>query len=153
VDMYPLMGPYDTMLILDDSDPAFFTINGIWNFGYPSNAFNDEIKYSMPGNGDAKVGWRTDNIIKPGLYGIYVWKFEHLYSPTMATNAPYQIYHKNGQTRFITVDQSTPGNEWIYIGSYEFDNSHAQGVLLTNNADGVVSADAIKLVYLDSLNC
>jgi hypothetical protein len=65
----------------------------------------------------------------------------------MATNAPFIIKDKNGIAGIVQVDQSTAGDEWVYLGSYQFDNSSAQGVGLSDNADGIVAADAIKLVY------
>jgi hypothetical protein len=49
---------------------------------------------------------------------------------------------------FITlVDQSSAGDEWISLGSYEFDNTGIQGIGVTDNANGKVCADAVKLVY------
>jgi hypothetical protein len=39
------------------------------------------------------------------------------------------------------------GNEWIYLGTFEFDDNSTQGIGVTDNADGFVIADAIKLVY------
>ena len=65
----------------------------------------------------------------------------------MATDTPYQIYHATGESSVITLDQSQAGNEWLYLGNFEFDNSHLQGVKITNDANGVVLIDAVKLVY------
>jgi hypothetical protein len=65
----------------------------------------------------------------------------------MATDAGHRVFHKNGKSDWIRVDQSTPGNSWIYLGTFEFDNSHLQGVLVNNRANGFVIADAVKLIY------
>jgi len=69
----------------------------------------------------------------------------------MATNTHYSVMDRNGFSDWITVDQSAPGNKWICLGTFEFDNSSSQGILITDNANGYVVADAIKLVYTGPL--
>ena len=145
-DQYPL---YHPVMIVDDADQAFEVLQGTWSYKNHTNAFNDRVRYSNAGIGNNQAGWRIDTIIDPGEYEVYVWKFEHKYSHLMATNTPYIVVHKNGQNT-IRVDQSTPSDEWISLGTFEFDNSHIQGVLITDNADGYVIADAIKLDHPQS---
>jgi len=150
-DRYPLMDPYGTAIIIDDSDPQFVVFSGTWSLAKHSNAFNNKMRFSLAGNGTNRAGWLINSIIDPGRYSVYVWKFEHENMNLMATNTPYQIYHKNGLTRWVIVNQSAPGNEWIYIGNFEFDNSSIQGILIRDYANGFVIADAIKLVYIAPL--
>jgi hypothetical protein len=69
----------------------------------------------------------------------------------MATDTPYKVAHRTGTSDWIYVDQSTSGSEWIYLGTFGFDNSHTQGVMITDEADGVVVADAIKFEYTGPL--
>jgi len=45
----------------------------------------------------------------------------------------------------IYVDQSSPGDEWVHLGQFDFDNNTVQGVVLSNDANGVVIADAVRL--------
>ena len=137
---------------IDNSDSEFIVFSGDWNSRNLTNAQNGESLYNNPGYGNERVGWQVNELVEPGTYEIYVWKFEHEYSSSMATNTPYQIYHRTGMSYWIEVNQQTPGNEWILLGDYEFDNSRRLGVLMSDDADGRVIADAIKLVYTGPLS-
>jgi hypothetical protein len=59
-------------------------------------------------------------MITPGTYDVYAWKFDHPWSGQMATDAQYIVKDKYGIAGLVTVDQSTAGDEWISLGSYEF---------------------------------
>jgi len=107
--------------------------------------------YNPAGSGDNTAGWRVDNVVSPGKYGVFVWKFDHPYSPLMATDAHYRVRDRDSLSNWILVDQSTPDDEWVYLGSFEFDNNRSQGIMLSDDADGYVIADAVKLVYTGSL--
>ena len=75
---------------------------------------------------------------------IKVWKFDHQYSPLMTTAARYDIYHANGvDTKY--VDQTTPGDEWIDLGTYHFNEQGLQGVAITRSPLGHILADAITI--------
>jgi parallel beta-helix repeat protein len=132
----------------DNSDPEFFTIYGKWKKLNYLNAHNKNLRYVQNGIGISLSAWRVDKVIFPGNYNVYVWKFEHQLQSKSATNAKYAIIDKDGTYGWFEVDQSTPGNEWIPIGNFSFNNDFTQGVFINDNADGVVIADAIKLVYI-----
>jgi len=156
-DLYPLMDPYSpspTEYIIDNSDPEFTVINSLGGGGLQNhaNAYNGSAVYTWAGNGSKKAAWRVHDVVDPGVYDVYVWKFEHDHMNLMATNAHYIVRDRNGFSDWITVDQSTPGNEWVPLGSYEFDGGYYQGVLINDDADGYVIADAIKLVYAGPLS-
>ncbi|KPL10690.1 hypothetical protein AMJ71_02330 [candidate division TA06 bacterium SM1_40] len=136
-------------VILDDADPGFVTISGKWLHGYHPNACYGHARYNGPGTGRERAGWRMDGIVPPGVYEVWVWKFEHDYMHLMATDARFKVVHRDGISEWILVNQSQPGHEWIYLGTYAFDDSHIQGVLLTDNPGGHVIADAIKVVYVE----
>jgi predicted glutamine amidotransferase len=136
-------------IIVDNADPTFVILSGKWRDGWHPNACYGYAQYNNPGTGSERAGWRLDRAVPAGAYDVYVWKFEHDHMQLMATNARYKVIHRDGISEWILVDQSQPGHEWIYLGTYVFDDSHVQGVLLTDNADGFVIADAIKLVYVE----
>ncbi len=140
--------PTISELIVDDSHDQFSVYaGGAWSsISYP-DAENGSTHYIQAGTGSNIVAWQVDQIITPGTYDVYVWKFDHPWSSQMATNAPFIIKDKNGIAGIVQVDQSTVGDEWVYLGSYQFDNSSSQGLGVTDNADGIVAADAIKFVY------
>ena len=60
-----------------------------------------------------------------------------------ATNATYTITHSGG-TSTVSVNQQVNGGEWVPLGSYAFAQNQAHGVVLTDQANGLVVADAIK---------
>ncbi len=80
------------------------------------------------------------------MYDVYTWKFDHPFSDLMATDARFIVKDRNGISGIVSVDQSTAGDEWIFLGNYEFDGSSVQGVGVTDEADGYVIADAVRLV-------
>ncbi len=136
----------DDSLHVDNGDGTFISV-GDWHATTHADAHDSDLLYTGPGSGGRKAAWRVDSIVAPGeSYDLFVWKFDHGWSSVMATDARYKVYHKNGISDSIPVDLSTPGDEWIFLGNFQFDNSSPQGVLLTNWADGFVIADAIRLV-------
>ncbi len=153
LDNFPLMSPWDgsEVYIIDDSDPQFHILTGDWDLADHPYAFSSEARFTDGGSGNWMAAWKVDSVIEPGVYDVYVWKFEHEFLEYMSANTRYAVCHRNGISDWIEVDQSTLGNEWICLGSFEFDSSFAQGVTINNNADGYVMADAVKLVYTGSL--
>ena len=141
-----------TEIIIDDDDPEFFVHKGgPWPTRSYVDAYAGSTHYHAKSTGiDNIVAWRVDTLITPGTYDVYTWKFDHPWSHLMATNAQFIVKDKNGIAGFVYIDQSSAGDEWIYLGSYEFDNSNLQGVGVTDKANGMVAADAIKLVYTGS---
>ncbi|MEU4580174.1 RHS repeat-associated core domain-containing protein [Nonomuraea sp. NPDC023979] len=62
-----------------------------------------------------------------------------------ATNATYTVKHAGGQAQ-VTVDQTQNPGTWVDLGTYSFTAGLAHSVTLTDEANGTVVADAVKLV-------
>ncbi len=133
-------------IYVDNSQPQFIQGAGWGSIDQP-NACHQDCRFTRSGTGNKWAGWRVHTLVEPGTYDVYAYKFEHDYMHLMATNTPYMVYHATGESDWIRLDQSQPGNEWLYLGSFGFDNGHMQGVKITDDADGVVVVDAVKLVY------
>lgn len=129
---------------IDNADPMFIS-NGGWSTASHPKAVGGTVDFTAPG-GQKWAGWRADTEVVPGSYDVYLWKFSSSMSPNLASNAPYRVYHKNGISSWIEVDWTTPVDEWVPLGTYEFDGSSPQGVMLTNAASSFVVADTIKFV-------
>ncbi|MFI6500342.1 DNRLRE domain-containing protein [Nonomuraea typhae] len=63
-----------------------------------------------------------------------------------ATNATYAIQHTGGTAKTV-VDQSKRGGTWVPLGSYAFTAGAAASITLSDDANGSVVADQIKLVH------
>lgn len=102
--------------------------------------------FAYPGNGSAEALW-SPKIGLAGEYEVFEW---HSDAPNgQATNAPFTIMHANGETT-INVDQTKKGSMWNSLGVYTFSRGQSGYVKLTNNANGLVIADAIRIVYKNS---
>jgi RHS repeat-associated protein len=64
---------------------------------------------------------------------------------TNASNAPFTVQYSGG-SQAIAVNQRSSGGQWMLLGSFAFTAGTAGSVTLTDNANGVVIADAVKLV-------
>ncbi len=133
------------LLYVDDSYPQFAIMSGGWRSGSHENAWNAGGWFTRGSTGSGSVGWGVNSFVESGTYDVYVWKFEHNFMGMMATDAHYKVHHSTGESDWIIVDQSTPGDEWIYLGTFDFDRYSTQGVQMTDEANGVVIADAIRL--------
>ncbi|RKY75942.1 hypothetical protein DRQ12_10985 [candidate division KSB1 bacterium] len=99
--------------------------------------------YAPPGDGSRYARW-IPTVGVPGEYEVFEW---HPASYEFAINAPFVIKHAEGETK-IKVDQTKNGGQWNSLGVYKFLTGTTGYVELTNKANGVVVADAIKFVYL-----
>ena len=140
-----------SMPIVDDTDAEFLIRSGSWLSGNHPDAHGGSFLYNPAGSGNNSAAWRVDGLVTPGRYDAYIWKFDHSHSHLMATDAHYRVRNRDGVSDWILVDQSTPDDEWIYLGRFEFDDSHPEGIMITDEANGYVIADAVKLVYMGSL--
>ena len=61
-----------------------------------------------------------------------------------ATNAPYTVNHAGGSDT-IPVDQAATWGTWVSLGSYLIPGDGSGSVVLTDQANGVVQADAVLL--------
>jgi hypothetical protein len=50
----------------------------------------------------------------------------------------------------VTVDQSERGGNWVYLGQISLGESSVCEVSLNGEADGTVSADAVRLALASS---
>lgn len=145
LDAVESLHPPLTTLHVDNHHSEFLVLSGQWPTIAHPNAYLGDTRVSRPGIGNGKAAWRVDGIVVPGTYDVYAWKIDHENLNLMATDAHYKVRHRTGFSDWILVDLSVPGNEWVHLGQFEFDQRSAQGVLITDEANGYVTADAIRL--------
>nr|WP_214327453.1 RHS repeat-associated core domain-containing protein [Nonomuraea sediminis] len=88
------------------------------------------------GTGSSAFTWNL-TIPSDGSYKVYA----QYPAGATATNAGYQVKH-GATTDTVTVDQTKNSGDWVQLGTYTF----TAGLGDTDNANGSVIADAVKLV-------
>jgi hypothetical protein len=149
---------YETRI---DSDPYIVnndggddgTVSG--SGGWSTRDFNTLADVGCYGNNYAYVGpvtaagsqWFsfTPSLQKAGTYDVYGWWAQ---DTVHATNTPFTIKSLSGSTT-VYMNQKTDGYRWVPLGRYHFAAGTTGNVTITNNANGVVVADAIKLEWVD----
>ena len=96
---------------------------------------------------DATITW-APAIPHNGRYAVYV-SYKTVAGSTNA--ASYKVHHSGGVTAF-SVNQTMGGGTWMYLGTFDFDDSGACKVVLDNGAPegyenrkgSIVTADAVR---------
>ncbi len=144
IQTYPSMGEQpspEVEIIIDNDDPGF-TFFGGWVFVSSRPGYYGTF-YAHDGN-MAKGVWSatfTPSIPIAGEYEVYMWWPDWA---TAANNVPVDIYHGEG-TATVTVDESTNGGQWNFVGSYSFEEGTSGNVVI--RTDGTISyvvADAVR---------
>ncbi|MCP4001679.1 MAG: hypothetical protein GY727_12280, partial [Gammaproteobacteria bacterium] len=125
--------------IIDDGDAATSQV-GTWPTSTNASGYEgSHYSHHSPVVGSNTYTWNLA-AISPGDYLIYAkWTA----NANRASNAKYDIQHVNG-IQTVTVNQKANGSQWELLGSFTIDTSSA--VVLSDDADGYVIADAIQLV-------
>ncbi|NIK62307.1 polymorphic toxin-type HINT domain-containing protein [Kribbella shirazensis] len=135
--------------IVDNADTWQTTSTGTWTgFTGGTNTQGADYRYhaaalvGSPAASDT-FNWR----VLPDVAGSFDVYASCPVRTDATTAATYTINHSTGAAT-KTVDQKacTAATPWINLGNYSFPNGVAKTITLKPSADGVVSADAIKLV-------
>ncbi len=128
-------------LIIDNTDPEFSTTGNWPTLNTYAGYYGQNFQYNLNNDGDT-ARW-TPNL-PTGNYDIYV---NYVSDPQQSTtNAEYNIHHTTG-TSTITIDQTTGGGTWQYLGTWQLDqNSYIELTDSGATATTAVVADAIRLV-------
>ena len=128
-----------------DNDTCGFIMTGDWT---TANAVSGHeganYRQASAGTGLWRADWSCSDITAGGLHRVYVkWTADS----DRATNAKYTITHTGGSTT-VTVNQKENGGQFNYLGTFDLDTSSR--ISLSDNANGVVVADAVKVMNIDS---
>lgn len=117
-------------------------VTGRWTVGSPAvngpQVFGTGVRYKAAGTGEASVRF-TPRLTATRTYDVYAWWIS---SDSQASDAPYTVEHTRGTTT-VRVDQRTGGGAWHRLGTFTL--GPGGNVLLTDDADGYVVADAVRL--------
>lgn len=107
------------------------------------NHWGDDYQYVAPGSGEAVARW-TFSPTETGLHRVQAWYTSHA---NRATNAPFTVTHRDGEAT-VPIDQTVGGGTWVDIGDFYFNADDYYTVSLSNDADGYVIADAIRVEWV-----
>ena len=132
------------LTVIADNDKPAVTLAGGWG-----NNTRDEVdqRYELSveqaaaGDGSSTATFRP-NLPVGGRYRVFARWTSH---PNRATNAPYTIHHAGGADT-VRVNQENHGGKWMLLGEYEFAAGTACHVVLSNDADEWVVADAVAFI-------
>jgi hypothetical protein len=125
-------------VIVDNSSATYV---GTWPLVTGSAcAYQEDFQWNEAGTGSDTATWRpyvpvTDD------YKVYARWVDHA---NRATDAPYTINYDGG-SETIDKNQQTAGCTWNLLGTYPFAAGTDGSVVLTDDANGYLNADAVKL--------
>ncbi len=125
-----------TSVIVDNEDAVFV---GSWSQGPSTWCYGMTEQYTVAGTG-SKTATYTPDLPQAGNYDVYAW---WTWGGNRASNAPYTINYSGGSD-IVLVNQEQGGGGWTYLGTYYFDAGTGGSVVLSDDADEYVIADAVK---------
>jgi RHS repeat-associated protein len=130
------------VVLVDNSDTQNVEFTGAWSVaGTADGLFGFDYATSAAGTGQDTVEWDL-HIPADGTYEVFARWPE---VTGAATDASYTITHESG-TAPATADQTQQAGQWVSLGSHPFTVNGGGAVTLSDDADGTVLADAVKLV-------
>lgn len=127
------------------------TYTGTWSVG--TTGFNSDTHYKAKGTGAATANWTFTNL-DPGVYRVAAtWTAK----ATAASNASYTVLDGAVSAgtgtlnqRLVPGSRTISGIKWADIGTFSITGSRLT-VRLSDAADGIVLADAIRIDRVDNL--
>jgi hypothetical protein len=137
--------------IVDDGDAGFAATPGFTSF--PGQGHDNDVSFAAAGNGSETATWIVTDLV-PGDYRVSITWSAH---PNRATNAPFQVYDDTTLLGTVLVNQelapnhySADGTLWFNLGGVHKISSGTLRVVLSDNADEYVIADAMRVELLTS---
>ncbi len=127
--------------IVVDDDASSVQITGIWSTATTTGGFyGSGYHFRVGGTGSSTFTWPFQG--PAGHYELFArWSS----GANRASNATYVVTHAAGAAT-VSVDQRANGGAWQSLGTFDFTANPGQGVQLSDKADGVVVADAMRWV-------
>ncbi len=134
--------PDSKEIIIDnhDSEPDL-CLEGEWNDGWGGDDYHNSCFWAIKGKGETKAVF-TPNIMKAGKYRIYIWYGKDPFN-NHAKKMPVKINYSGGKD-LKHIDLTVNCGEWVLLGEYKFKKGRKGNVIISNDADNHIIADAIK---------
>jgi len=143
--------PERPIIIVDNAD-AGFSKTDEWNASTRDPGFyGDGYLWHPMGDGSGKATWRAA-LAKPGRYNVYV-RWVASKPDDRASNAPYTIKSLDGDTTIRVnlkqMQSAADRSPWNLLGTFPLRDKAE--VVLSNDSDHSVVADAVKFEYMEPL--
>ncbi len=145
--------PTVTEWIIDDRTPGFRRTGAGWRNWFGSSARGGVLLYSAPrGRVLRTASWEFGDL-QPGRYeALATWSVHRSHG----TNVPFRMQAGSGPVQLTRVNQrqapsdvtDTSGWSWGRLGTVTITTESSLRVWMTNQANGYVIADAVRLVRL-----
>ncbi len=123
------------------------TATGTWPTStHTSGFFGANYQFHATGTGSNTFTW-TPVIPSSDSYNVYARWTAH---PNRASDAKYTVTHAGGNT-VVTVNQKQNNGIWMLLGTFTMDSGQGHQVSLSDDANGFVIADAVKVVPVGAL--
>ncbi|GLW11716.1 hypothetical protein Misp01_68440 [Microtetraspora sp. NBRC 13810] len=133
----------DPLKAVADNDSAldFGAVSGTWSRGTGTPGFyGGSYHFHAAGTGASVARWRPE-VPASGRYEVSVWYVQH---ENRGSDVPYTVRFEGG-TATVRVDQRVNGGKWVPIGRYPFVAGNRGTIQVSDDADGFVIADAVRL--------
>ncbi len=139
-------------VVLDNGRPGYSESGGGWQTEAPPGSYGGDLRLCPAGSGVDRATWQLTGL-EPGWYEVQVSWPPH---PDRASNALYRLYDGDALLTGARVNQrqgpTGPGLDGAYfhsLGKWAVAGSHLR-VVLGNDADGPVMADAVRVLRADA---
>lgn len=122
--------PPSGSVVVDDKDPGFVVGGASGSWRVVSEGFSGRLRWTK-NNQEVRPNYnwaRWYPHLAPGRYEVYVY-IPYRYTTTAA--ARYWVAHRDGYTLRI-VNQSAAGDQWVSLGTYQFQGTSADYVSLSD---------------------
>jgi hypothetical protein len=137
--------PAGGVTILDNGLPGYSDAGGWLDY---SSGYGGSLRYASAGTGSATATWQATGLAA----GAYLVQATWNGYPNHATNAPFSIYDGNTLLTTVVVNQQPAPNADATANGFPFQTlttvtvgSGTLKVVLSNNANGYVVADALRI--------
>ena len=143
--------------IVDDGDPTFATV-GTWTTvgtGGSTNPRGGDARTAVPGDGASQASWTFDGL-QAGYYRVMAtWPYQYNYPTVYSNDSLFRIYDGDRVIGADRVNQyanaasgvTVDGSNWRVLSVVRLDGASLR-VVLDNLANGIVSADAVRIERL-----
>ncbi len=143
-----IIQPCITYYEFDNSDPQFGVLSGWWGTIDLPLAINGSVRFHPPAY-HLRAGWRVDQVVEPGIYDIYTWRFPTGHDQILAEIFCYGYYYALGYVAFCGHPQDMTHGQWMCIGRLPIDPTIPQGVVLMSMIGGYVYIDAVRYIKVN----